>query len=277
MKQVCFALVVLALQVLTTGAQAPASASGSTGWSVTRNGNILQINYGTASSSPQYGALDLSSSYFRMNPGPPSGWGTSLILLPVFWSQSACPPPGLCQGALVQATWQASNLSLILTVTGMIGPLQVRDVVRLFPPSANGFSAQVTASVIGSVTLDNRPGEAFKPMMFSSMHVSSALWDTQAAYVGKQFFSLPASGWIIQPPVIGHLFGLQGGTSAWKTNAPTLQITWKLPLQVTGYVTASSNPNDDNVGFWAASTYVIHSYSYSVTSASASILPGLGR
>src|SRR5947207_5417377 len=63
-------------------------------WSVSRNGNILQIGYGSGASFPQYSALDVNSAYFRLNYGPGSGWGTSIILLPAFWSKASCAPGG---------------------------------------------------------------------------------------------------------------------------------------------------------------------------------------
>src|SRR5438105_471737 len=42
-------------------------------WSVSPNGNNLQIDYGSGASFPQYGALDVTSGYFRLNYGPGSG------------------------------------------------------------------------------------------------------------------------------------------------------------------------------------------------------------
>ena len=57
-------------------------------WSVSRNGNILEISYGSDSDYPQYAALHLDSSYLRMNYGPGSGWGTSVVLFPSFWERA---------------------------------------------------------------------------------------------------------------------------------------------------------------------------------------------
>src|SRR5438477_10587397 len=68
------------------------TGNSSSTWSVTQNGNILQIAYGSGTSFPQYGALDLTSSYMRLVYGPDSGWGTSFILLPSFWSHSSWQP-----------------------------------------------------------------------------------------------------------------------------------------------------------------------------------------
>lgn len=66
-------------------------------------------------------------------------------------------------------------------VSGNIGGLQVSLEVRLSPPAGYGLTARVrTTSVTGNVALDNRPGEAFKTVMLSSMRVSSTQWDARA-------------------------------------------------------------------------------------------------
>lgn len=273
-SRLCIVLVLLPLIMLagcsitTTSASAAPPSHGNTTtntWSVTQNGTILQIAYGSGASFPQYAALDLSSSYFRMVYSTTSNWGISVILLPVFWSQVSCPPPGLCQGASVTATWQTMGSDLILSIQGTIATLQVASTVNLTPPENNHFAAQVSTTVTGSVKLDNRPGEAFKPVMLSSMHISSTQWDTQTAFIGTQTYSFPSNGWIIQPPIMARNFGLQGGTSTWKTNAPTVEITLDQGRQVTGWVTSSSNANDDNIGFWCATSKVLPSWSFSIT------------
>lgn len=231
-------------------------------WNVSQNGHILQIAYGSGASYPQYGALDVSSGYFRLNYGPGSGWGTSIALLPAFWSKTACAPGGYCQGAPVTPFWRVVGADLAIMLQGTIGGLHVSTSMRLLPPTKNSITAQVVTTVQGSVSLDKRPGEAYKPVMLSSMHISSSQWDAQFAYAGGNTIAFPASGWIVQPPVNAQNFGLQGGTSSWKTNAPTVKITLDRSLQVTGWLTADNNPNDDNVGFWPATDTVLPSWSY---------------
>jgi len=125
--------------------------------------------------------------------------------------------------------------------------------------------AHVSTKVTGSVKLDNRPGEAFKPVMLSSMNDSSTVWDSRAAFIGTRVYRFPSSGWIIQPPVTTQDFGLQGGTSSYKVNAPTIEVVLNQSRPVTGWLTPSSNPNDDNVGFWCAASKVLPSWSFSVT------------
>ncbi|GBC92481.1 hypothetical protein HRbin15_00951 [bacterium HR15] len=232
------------------------------GWSLRVRGTILEIFYGAGGSTPQYGALHLDSSYFRMNYGPNSSWGTSVILMPAFWSNGR-----YYQGAPVSWSHRIEGADLVLLLSGSIASLQVNLQVRLLPPRPNELVAYVSASVNGSVPIDNRPGEAFKPVMLSSMHVSSTLWDAQSAYAECSSYAIPSSGWIVYPATSGRLFGLLGGTSAWKPNAPTIEVLLPQPLQITGWVTYSTNPNDDNVGFWAASNQLMHSWSYTLRAA----------
>lgn len=176
-------------------------------WVVTKSGDILQIAYGSGTNFPQYGALHLDSSYFRLNYGPTSGWGTSVILFPAFWSDGE-----YYQGAPVtDYSWQVVNQNLILSIRGTIGGLSVSSQINLSPPAESSIIAQVTTTVAGSVSLDNWSGEAFKPVMLSSMHISFTQWDTQKAFVSCQYFDIPLEGWIIQPPfVTDSIFGLVG-------------------------------------------------------------------
>ena len=231
-------------------------------WRVSQIGNELRIAYGSGVDFPQYAVLHLSDGYLRLNYGPVSGWGTSVILLPVFWSGGH-----LYQGAPVTVTYEVVSTTLVLHIQGTIGGLDVSIEVHLSPPVRNEMiSAYVIARVEGDVMLDNnRPWEAFKPVMLSSMHISSTQWDTQAAYACLREASIPASDWILEPPAFVRLFGLEGGTSSWKTNAPTVEILLDQPRYATGWVTPSTDPNDDNVGFWAATDIVLHSWSYVVT------------
>ena len=263
MKSILYVVAFALLSITLIGCGEGGVGDSST-WSVSQNGNILEIAYGSGTDFPQYAALHLDSSYFRMNYGPDSGWGTSVILLPSFWEQGAYH-----QGAPVTCDWSVSGNDLLISISGTISQLQVQGTVRLSPPDVNSLHAQVTMTTTGSVQLDNRPGEAFKPVMLSSMHISDDSWDAASAYVESQDLAIPGSGWIIQPPVSGTTFGLKGGTSQWKVNAPTIEITLEQSMPITGWVTSSADPSDDNVGFWAASDTVLTSWQYTIIAESA--------
>ncbi len=265
---ICFILLVI-LVVLSENVSLGESASllqpSNGNWVVTESGGVLQIAYGSGTNFAQYGALHLSSSYFRLNYGPNSSWGTSVVLFPAFWSGGV-----YYQGAPVSDySWQVVNQNLVLSLAGTIGGLNVASQVNLSPPAESSITAQITTTVAGSIPLDNRPGEAFKPVTLSSMHISSTEWDTQRAFVGCQYFDIPVNGWIIPPPFFAnHILGLLGGTSGWKSNAPTIWIVLDRPMQVTGWVTSSTSTKDDNVGFWAAVDEVLPSWSFSIIATS---------
>jgi len=248
----------------SSGGDGTSPPAASSSWVVTPDTGLIHIAYGSEGSYPEYTALHLSSGYFRVNYGPASGWGSSVILLPAFWSAAACPG-GYCQGAPVSEHHEVSGADLVLVVTGNIGGLSVTSTVQLSPPTGNRLVVHVSTSVAGTVVLDSRPGEAFKPVMVASMHESTSIWDARSAYVGSSTVVFPGSGWITQPPVDATSFGLRGGTSSWKVNAPTIGIGLDRSMPVTGWVTASNDPNADNVGFWCATDTVLASWSYTIT------------
>src|SRR5687767_7479286 len=84
-------------------------------WSVTHSKRQLRIFYRSGTRVPQYGALHLDSGYLRLNYGPASGWGTSIVLPPAFWSRGRYH-----QGAPVSATWQVAGVDLVLVVAGTL-------------------------------------------------------------------------------------------------------------------------------------------------------------
>jgi exo-beta-1,3-glucanase (GH17 family) len=233
---------------------------GSGAWNLMKKGGIVEVAYNRGTTEfLQYAALHVKDSYFRMNYGSGSGWGTSVILLSSFWERDS-----LHQGAPITAICKHEGADLLLSIAGSISSLRVRGTVRLSLPQQNMFSARVTMTASGNLKLDSRPGEAFKPVMLSSMHISSEQWDASSAYVGAQTFQIPDSDWIVQPPITNSVFGLNGGNSQWKTNAPTIEIQLDKSRPITGWVTPSQNPNDDNVGLWAASDSVMHSWQYTL-------------
>ena len=229
-------------------------------WSVSQRGNIVEAGYGGEFDFPQYAALHTDSSYLRLNYGPGSGWGTSIILLPSFWEAGK-----YYQGAPITAAWRSEGLDLVILFTGLISGLQVRGQIRLTPPAQNLISAAVMVQVDGKANLDRRPGEAFKPVALSSMHISVDCWDAASAQVDSQSFRIPARGWIIRPPAIGRVFALRAGSSSWKIKAPTLEVVLSENRAIAGWKADSSNPDDDNLSIWAAADHVIPFCQYTVT------------
>jgi hypothetical protein len=228
-------------------------------WSVRQAGDVIEIAWGSGTSYPQYAALDTASGYLRLNCGPGSGWGTSVVILPSFWSGGVYH-----QGGRMTATWDVQGEDLDIAFAAAVSSLAVAGHVRFSPPARDALTATITVTVSGTDSLDDRPDEAFKPLMLSSMNIGATTWDTSSGFVDGRVLPIPGEGWILQPAVVGVLFGLNGGTSAWKSNAPGIEITMDRSMSVTGWVTKSANPNDDNVGLWMASDRILSSWQYRV-------------
>jgi len=233
-------------------------------WNVVQEGKLVRIAYGSGVNYPEYAAFYLDSSYFRMNYGPDSVWGTSVILFPSFW-KNGYQQRRVEEKEPILYGWKTEGTDLIMPFMGWISGLPVAGNIRINPPNSNGLSAKVSIKTYGDISLDNKPNEAFKPVMLSSMHISPDIWDAQSAYVNSQVYSIPTADWITYPAVTGDRFGLKGGTSTLKVNSPTIDIYLDRSLPITGWVTPSTNPYDNNVGFWAASDHVMDSWQYDIT------------
>jgi hypothetical protein len=245
-----------AISILSTGAAAST-------WSVSKTGNLLQISYGTPTSSPQYLALYLDSSYYRLNTGPGCSWGSSVILWPSYWSGGK-----LYQGGPVtNYTWTSAGSTLVLTLTGSVGTLKCRAIMRISAPEAHTLVATVMQTNTGNVKLDSRPNEAFKPVFVSSMKVSATKWDSYNLKTDTGLSWYPTSGFLNTPATTLNL-QVTGGNSDWQINTPTLSIKLDKSRIVTGWVTSSADPNDDNVGIWAASSAIERAFSYTITATS---------
>jgi hypothetical protein len=241
-------------------------------WKVTvpDNGDPWRIAHGSGLNSPQVAALDTRSGYFRLVSG--TTWGTSVVLPPPFWSGAT-----LFQGMPIKATHRVDGDRLIIDALGERHGLKVHVQVALSPPGAGRISAEVWGQSDGQVALDTRPGEAFKVVMLSSMHIAPTRWDASSVIIEDRsplafddasqvssFFVAP------NPPVKARRFGLQGGMSCWQEEsgsvqpAPTVEIVLDGPLQIAGYRTHTTNPNDDNLGLWAATDKVLDAWHYTI-------------
>ena len=235
-----------------------ASARASEGsWSVAQRHRIIEVGYGKDSDFPQYAALHTDSSFLRLNYGPRSSWGTSIALLPSFWSGSFYH-----QGSHITVGWRDDTPDLVMSFNGSIGTLQVHGQIRLRPPGVDSIAGIVMVEVDGDVHLDYRPGEAFKPVVLSSMHISADYWDAKSAQVGSQSIQFPDRGWLIETPAFGRRLVLKGGSSAWKANAPTIELATNRVWDLAGWKTHSFDPDDDNLSLWAASDRVPRSWDY---------------
>jgi hypothetical protein len=228
-------------------------------WAWDRVGNELRMAYGDGADKPQYATLHLDSGYFRLVPTREAGWGTSVVLTPCFWTGGQLKQGTAVTVGSVTEVGGELLLRLNATETGTAQNYSVRTQVdvTISPPTGDGLiQAHVEAHCTGHVTLDDRPCEAFKPVMLSSMRISDTEWDARAVLRGTEKLAIPANGWLLPPPCqAATRFGFCGGSSDWKQHAPTVEIEWlstPAPEGVQGWVTPSTDPNDDNLGYWAA-------------------------
>jgi hypothetical protein len=173
------------------------------------------------------------------------------------------------QGYPVNTQINVNCDQLHILLTGTAAGLTFSGTLNIDPPANNKRTAHVSMTTSGTVTLaTDRPWEAFKPVMISTMYESSTVWDADYAIIGGDTYPLPTSGWVVSPPISSAHFGVVGGTSTgWKTNAPTVVIDLagiSSPL-VTGWMTQSADPNQDNGSLWAATTEVQSSWNYDIT------------
>jgi hypothetical protein len=233
-------------------------------WSVAQKGSLLEVGFGGGLDFPQYAALHTNTGFLRLNYGPGSGWGTSIILVPSFWEAGLYH-----QGTQISVAWRMEMRDLVMPFSGLISNLWVFGEVRFKPPKTHLISCIVAVGVDGRVELDRRAGEAYKPVALSSMHISADRWDAKSVQIHSKSFEITENGWIVQPPIVGNRFALKGGSSAWKRHAPTLEIVLNTSLEITGWRTDSSNPDDDNIALWAATDRVLRSWQYTVIATAA--------
>jgi hypothetical protein len=227
---------------------------------VRQNGEVIEVACGTGTSFPQYAALHTATGYLRLNYGVGSGWGTSVVILPSFWVNNG----SYVQGAPIAATWTTVGGDLDISFSAVMSGLSVTGHVRFSPPATDSLTATVSVTVSGSLALDRRPNEAWKPVLLSSMRISPTMWDASSAFVGTRVVPIPEDGWVLQPAEPGTVFGLNAGTSAFKTNAPAIEITMDRSLPVTGWIVRSNDTSDDNLALWMASDQVMPSWQYRV-------------
>jgi hypothetical protein len=95
-------------------------------------------------------------------------------------------------GAPVSVSWNAEGKKLVIQFEGEVASLQVYGSILFDPPGYDRFSAQVDIrQVTGQIQLDDRPNEAFKPVMLSSMHINDQYWDTDYLSIQGDCYDYP--------------------------------------------------------------------------------------
>ena len=247
-------------------------------WTITHTNNIAEIFFNpdpySLDNGPQYGALHTDSSYLRLNYGPTSSWGTSIILFPAFWKKEN-KSSKYYQGApiIFKARPDFISGALIISFDGKNQGLTANGLLTIEPPDNIKLKAsvEIQTQITPSFELDtkNHPDEAFKPAFLSSMRISQNYWDAHNAVIDNQNYEIPFENFILNAPINSNMFGLEGGLSQWQAenqNFPAISASIILDraMNIQGFVTASNNPNDDNVGLWAAVDTVLNEWGYDI-------------
>jgi len=259
----------------------------------------LQIFYIQGTDTTQYATLyifsitpmeserDTSGGYFRMETGKDCAWGISIIVLPCFWGykSKSNTVDSLYQGArLISCSGSTSDDTLLISYTAEYYPFKKdgtkRDtlyinngLIKLFPPKNNTLSALVSYRVSGNFDLfDKGYHQNFQIVKLSSMRLfHHTEFDTDTAYVDNKPYPIPDSLWIIEPSEVkkGYIWGLNGAPHKWSEYdkyTPAIRITLGSTNSsfIQGWVTKSSNHDDDNVGYWAAEDSIVRNVKYQV-------------
>ena len=232
---------------------------------------MLEAGYGEPGHTPQCAALHLGSGYLRLTYNPGGAWGSSVVLLPSFWSDGVYH-----QGARLDLTWREAGPQLAISFSAhpgrrpgrRSGGLDVRGEVRIAPPRAGRTLAAVALATGGEVPLDDRP-DAFKPVLLSSMRTGPDHWDARHAVLDGATQAIPLAGPVVAAAPRVRRLGLVGGASAWKRGAPTVEVSFDRALAAGGWVTRSGDPDDDNVALWGASDGALDAWHYEISATAA--------
>ncbi|MCS6880318.1 MAG: hypothetical protein RMK84_05855 [Oscillochloridaceae bacterium] len=237
----------------------------------------------TGTGMPQV-AVIYASGYVRLkqnaDASPPIPFGSSFVLGPAYWNDAGVyyHNPQL-QHLDFDTSWLPDG-PLRMRAAGANGDFAITYTMELPPPRDRQTRLHVTQSVTAtrSITIAaNRRAErqGFKLVQVSSMYVlprtpcngsrvechdSDALRFIAADGARRQvaYDSVTLPGFIISPPVpLGSnwLDVLHTDDVSWQGNTPNVRIVLdELPadrtLTAQGWIAATTNPDDDNVGVW---------------------------
>ena len=240
-------------------------------WSVRRRSRVLEVSFGPPGHLPEVAALHLSSGYLRLTYTPGGAWGTSVVLLPSFWAEGRYH-----QGAPLEVAWREHGDRLALSLSARpgrprgrrAGGLDVRGELRIAPPRRDGRSPPPPSSPRARSAWTT--GRTPSSRCCSPRCTPPATAGTPAApcwTAPRRRSPTPAPSARPGRPV--RRLGLEGGTSAWKREAPTIEVAFDRALAAGGWVTPSTNPDDDNVALWAASDGGLDAWHYVISATAA--------
>ncbi|MGQ9533315.1 MAG: hypothetical protein ACUVTQ_11035 [Desulfotomaculales bacterium] len=247
-------------------------------WSVSTREGLLEVGYRRAGSFLQMAALHLDSGALRLTYLPDGGWGTALY--PFAWWEGGRFVRGAQVLALQgQPLFRAAadrhdprNLRLRLV-------LQEADwEIVFYPPEEGRTRAKCRLRLLRMPDVGARPmpGEAFQLVHLASMYFDSSCWDASQALVWaggggeaphRAGLANPRAGrFLFASPVEAGAIALEGGTSAWKERAPTVEVHLEQPAraQANGWVSPAQDPDQENVALWAGPEKPLASWQYAV-------------
>ncbi len=236
------------------------------------SGDLLAVGHRVigVASWPETMAL-YASGYVRLTPptDPPTSFGTSGILGPAYWEAGTYQHHPTLSEMRLQGDVHAGK-ELTATLIGTAGKFEVGYVLTLLEPTAHQVRCRVAtqARCVTGLSLDaGRMGghEGFKLAQLSSMYIDGTFHDGDALHCvdvsghGQRDLSTATGGGLLFPDP-QRLFEpwlemAHYGRSGWQGATPSIGITilssTMLPqCTAQGFLAATSNPNDDNVGAW---------------------------
>lgn len=232
-------------------------------WSV-KDGAVIEIGYYIDGGYPQIFALHKNDGAMRLTYLPDGSWGTAVYPLG-YWHDDY-----YVKGITIDNfDYHEQSSNLVLELTASTQDIDTIDyIITLYPPQDNSTRANVEMTISNTIELDNRPvqGETFQLAVLASMNIGNNLWDAKQAYAGVTVVDTPDSEFIFDNVIRTRKFGLIGGTSDWKENAPTIKIISDRDVYIQGWVTPSTDTDDDNIGMWGGQDEMVLSWSYAVES-----------
>jgi len=236
------------------------------------SGDLLTVGHRVVgvASWPEVMAL-YASGYVRLAPptDPPTSFGTSGILGPTYWEAGTYQHHPTLSEMRLQGNLQ-SGAQLTLTLSGTLGKFGVEYLITLPEPTAHQVRCRVAtqARCLTGLSLDaGRMGghEGFKLAQLSSMYIDGTFHDGDALHCvdvsgheQRHLSTVTGGGLLLADPqtlLEPWLEMAHYGRSGWQGATPSISISIlsaaMLPqCTAQGFLAATADPNDDNVGAW---------------------------
>ena len=233
-------------------------------------GSYLAIHHRSAGGTSWPACFAIySSGYFRLAPvtDKATSFGTSIVLGPSYWSAYRYFHNPKLDSVRVEGSLQDSEV-LEITATGRLGAMDVEYRIRLHRPSDQATTCDVTETGkwVDETVLDSSKKvthQAFKIVQFSSMYLDGTYHDANfARYIGRDGY---VAADLTNPDALVFTDPLpmrepwlevaHTDKEGWQGATPSVCVTLRgnsfaPEFTPQGWVAATNNQNDDNVGIW---------------------------